>query len=292
MPHYTVSQLPFRICGPQAADAERYLPGLAPFRKPDGVEQFTILLDDSVPPTPPLSSPLYRFYFPEKDMLCLFDTTEDYRLQMTPAHSDTRKGACPFLLRQSPDDATTHIQCTDPSLLPFGLWFAFALQSAVRHRIPIHASSVVWHDQAVALLGESGTGKSTHASLWLQHIAGSHLLNDDSPVLDTSGAHPLLWGSPWSGKTPCYVNRGFPLRAVVRLVQAPENRIRRLNSLESLAALMPSCPPALMADEGCRTLLFSTVEPVLRHVPVFQLCCRPDVDAARLCFNTLFPSST
>ena len=32
-------------------------------------------------------------------------------------------------------------------------------------------------------LGESGTGKSTHTRLWRENIAGSKLLNDDSPIV-------------------------------------------------------------------------------------------------------------
>ena len=31
--------------------------------------------------------------------------------------------------------------------------------------------------------GKSGTGKSTHSGLWLKHIPGCELLNDDNPIV-------------------------------------------------------------------------------------------------------------
>ncbi len=44
----------------------------------------------------------------------------------------------------------------------------------------------------------------------------------------------LACGSPWSGKTPCYRNVSHPIAGIVRLSQAPQNRIRRLRSIEAI----------------------------------------------------------
>ena len=176
----------------------------------------------------------------------------------------------------------------DAEVMRYALWFAFSLLSADAKATPVHSSAVVWGGRAVLFLGESGTGKSTHSRMWLQHIAGTRLLNDDSPVVTLQDGLPMAYGSPWSGKTPCYHSEGYPLHAVVRLSQAPHNRMRRLNVVESFAALQPSCPPALAYDEHFADSVVELVSDIISKVPVYRLECLPDGDAARLCHQTVF----
>lgn len=99
----------------------------------------------------------------------------------------------------------------------------------------------------------------------------------------------LACGSPWSGKTPCYRNERYPIRAFVRLSQAPHNRIRRLRPLEAIGALLPSCPPAFAHDKELFDRVCATVSAMLTHVEVYHLECLPDAEAARLVCQTLFP---
>ena len=55
------------------------------------------------------------------------------------------------------------------------------------------------------LLGKSGTGKSTHSRLWLKYIPDTKLLNDDNPAVRIMDNNTIMiYGTPWSGKTPCY----------------------------------------------------------------------------------------
>ena len=104
----------------------------------------------------------------------------------------------------------------------------------------VHASVIAHAEGGYMFLGKSGTGKSTHSRLWLSHIQDTELLNDDNPVIRMVDGQAYIYGTQWSGKTPCYKNRCLPLKAVVRLSQAPYNRIERLKPLQSYASLMPS----------------------------------------------------
>ena len=136
-------------------------------------------------------------------------------------------------------------------------------------------------------LGESGTGKSTHTRLWRQYIPGSSLLNDDSPIIaaESDGIH--VYGSPWSGKTPCYKPLRFPLGGCVRLSQAPANKIQRLSPLKAYAALHPSCPPEFAYDENLYAGISQTLDELLTDVPVYHLACLPDEAAANLSYQTI-----
>ena len=178
--------------------------------------------------------------------------------------------------------------CADMAILRFVLWTAYGLAALPLGAVPVHASTVVCDGRAVLCLGESGTGKSTHTRLWLQHIEGSRLLNDDSPILRVEADSVAAYGSPWSGKTPCYRQERFPVAALLRLRQAPHNSIERLRVLQSFAALQPSCPPEMMHFGPTQDMLVDFVGRVIERVPVYRMDCLPDADAARVSHNAIF----
>ena len=146
----------------------------------------------------------------------------------------------------------------------------------------IHASVIAYEGKGYVFLGRSGTGKSTHSRLWLEHISGTWLLNDDNPVIRVIDDQVLVYGTPWSGKTPCYKNEVMPLGGVVRLSQAPYNKIEQLKPLQAYASLMPACS-CMRWDRKSTDALHSTVEKVITKVRGWYLECLPDGDAARVC---------
>ena len=162
----------------------------------------------------------------------------------------------------------------------------FAISSSTAGTLEIHSSVTVCDGRAYAFLGKSGTGKSTHSRLWRQYIPGSTLLNDDNPIIRAEDGSVRIYGSPWSGKTPCYKSESYPLAAIVRLRQAPENRIRRLGAVEAYASLFPSCS-AFREVSGSADGIHSTLAEVIGKVPVYQLDCLPDKEAAELCHSTV-----
>lgn len=227
---------------------------------------------------------LHEFPFDNDQMSCSFAKSgDDYFVLM----SDLHHASAPFVMKYSGGDSVVASLPTNPSVLRFALWMAYAMMAAKYDLTLIHSSVVVCPEGAVLVLGESGTGKSTHTRLWLENIPNTFLLNDDSPVLSVEEGTPFVYGSPWSGKTPCYVPRKEPLLAVVRLSQAPENHISLLSGVQSFISLQPSCPPALAYDSTFTDYIFSLITQVIKAVPVFHLSCLPNPEAALLCYNTI-----
>ena len=148
-----------------------------------------------------------------------------------------------------------------------------------------HSSVVSYRGRAYLFLGRSGTGKSTHAALWVKHIEGAELVNDDNPVVRVIGEEAYVYGSPWSGKTPCYRNVRYPIGAVIDLRQAPANSIRRLRPIEAYATLLPSVS-CKRWDRHMADAVHTTENELIRLVPFWHLDCLPDADAARLCCRT------
>ena len=167
------------------------------------------------------------------------------------------------------------------------LMVLYALATASLQTALFHAAVVSYRGAAYMFLGKSGTGKSTHARLWLQYISGTELVNDDNPVVRIQADGTAeVYGSPWSGKTPCYRNVTYPLRGIVLLSQAPYNKIRRLKGIEAYAALVPSISGKRW-DKAIADGLHQTENLLATHVPVHHLDCLPDEAAAQLCVSEI-----
>lgn len=161
------------------------------------------------------------------------------------------------------------------------LLYAFA--SAPYMTLEMHASVIGNGGRGYLFLGKSGTGKSTHSSLWLKHIEGSELINDDNPVLRVGeDGVARVYGSPWSGKTPCYRNVSAPVGAIVRIRQAKHNTLVRQGVLEAYASVYSSCS-GFKADRAIADGQHSMLEHIALNVPCYILDCLPDEEAARVC---------
>lgn len=162
------------------------------------------------------------------------------------------------------------------------LMILYALATAEQGTALFHAAVVSHQGKGYMFLGPSGTGKSTHARLWLRHIEGTELVNDDNPVVRIEGTQAMVYGSPWSGKTPCYRNVSCPLGGIVMLSQAPHNKIWRQSGIQAYASLVQSISgkrwDARIADG-----LHLTENALAMHVPMWHLECLPDEAAAQLC---------
>lgn len=149
-----------------------------------------------------------------------------------------------------------------------------------------HSSVVSLNGKAYMFLGKSGTGKSTHSQLWLKHIEGTELVNDDNPVVRIIDGEARVYGSPWSGKTPCYRNVNYPIGGIVKLKQAPYNEIRRMKAVEAYIALAMSIS-GMRWKKQMGDGIHEAENQLTASVPIWHLSCLPDQNAAELCHSTI-----
>ncbi|MBR3527249.1 MAG: hypothetical protein IKN88_05685 [Bacteroidales bacterium] len=167
------------------------------------------------------------------------------------------------------------------------LMVLFAMASSVRSTALFHSAVVSYQGKGYMFLGRSGTGKSTHASLWRRYIEGTELMNDDNPAVRIRpDGTAMVYGTPWSGKTPCYRNVSCPVGGIVLLSQAPYNEIKRLKGIEAYAAVMPSISGKRW-DRSIADGLHETENELAGKVPVWHLDCLPDEAAAQLCKKSI-----
>ena len=167
-------------------------------------------------------------------------------------------------------------------MLNSALMIQFTLATAGKGTLLFHAAVVSQEGKGYLFLGPSGTGKSTHAQLWLEHIEGTELVNDDNPVVRDG----VVYGSPWSGKTPCYRNVSVPIGGIVMLSQAPYNKIRRLKGIEAYVAVVESIGSKVW-DNRIAEGQHQTENTLVSTIPMWLLECLPDEEAARLCHDTI-----
>lgn len=167
------------------------------------------------------------------------------------------------------------------------LMMIYAFAGADKNTVLMHASVIREEGRGYLCLGVSGTGKSTHTSNWLKWVPGTDLMNDDNPVVRiTDDGVVRVFGSPWSGKTPCYRNVEAPVGAFLQLKQAPYNKIQRQSPVEGFASLLPSCS-VMKWDRRDYVGACDTVSAILSLVPTYLLENLPDLDAVKMSYRTM-----
>lgn len=289
--YYSIADLQLEITLPSEGDLSNILPNFEPF-KSDYIEDKPVScriyfsavdLDFDISQTKLLSDISIvwgdRFTFYE---------AENFYWTLIQYGSDNTKY---WKMRSSKDFKFNTIYCgaLDDIKNSFISWYcmvAFAQSALLYKCVLIHASVVVDEDSGYAFLGKSGTGKSTHSRLWLTHIPGFTLLNDDNPAVRIENNKVSIYGTPWSGKTKCYINDVRTLKGLVRLIQAPQNVFTIQKNKDALLALLPSCS-AIRWNKFLYATLVNILIDLISLTPVAQLECLPNEDAAQLCFKEL-----
>ena len=162
------------------------------------------------------------------------------------------------------------------------LRMAYSLAVVYHRAVSIHASVVCLDSKAYLFMGKSGTGKSTHAALWVKAFEGCELLNDDNPTIRLTDEGVMIYGTPWSGKTPCYKNRSCSLVGMVRLRQAKQNRFMRQEDIAAFITILPGCS-VIRKDKEQSDALYATLIEMTGNVRIGVLDCLPDQEAAWVC---------
>ncbi len=141
----------------------------------------------------------------------------------------------------------------------------------------LHSSAITLDGKAYLFSANCGTGKSTHTAKWIR-LFGAEYLNDDKPALRRLDNTWYAYGTPWSGKHDLSKPVGAPVGGIAFLQRGEENTIVPLAPLDALMQLMPQTLRKLSQQQMDK--LLPLVDKLLREVPVWQLTCRNDDDAA------------
>ena len=285
----------FRIAGlyvkiiflPSQRNSVSLIPSFQPFSCKEVADSdlfFQIDVDDNLRPVPKDQRSLIRDFETGNGNIIVYQLADGgYQYVI----KDINGYSCALLITNK---NFVHCHCAlngNYDMRSFGLnsvlMLAFAFAGASRSVLLIHASLVRHRGWGYPFIAKSGTGKSTQVSSWLRYIPDCDLMNDDNPILRIlDDGKPYIFGSPWSGKTPCYRNVMAPLGAVTRIDRADENWVERLNPVEAFTSFLPSCS-SMKWDIDIYRKICDTVTRVVETVPIHTLHCLPDKEAAMVC---------
>ena len=166
------------------------------------------------------------------------------------------------------------------------LMLIYAFAGARKNTLLIHASLVRHNDYGYAFIAKSGTGKSTQVSMWLRYISNCDLMNDDNPIIKTKDGIAWIYGSPWSGKTPCYRNIKAKLGAITRIDRATENSVEKLSPIDAFASILPSCS-SMRWDKEIYNAICDTITNIIETTNMYTLHCLPNKEAAEICHKEI-----
>ena len=285
----------FRIAGlyvkiiflPSQRNSVSLIPSFQPFACKEVADSdlfFQIYVDDNLRPVPKDQRSLIRDFDTGNGNIIVYQLTDGgYQYVI----KDINGYSCALLITNK---NFVHCHCAlngNYDMRSFGLnsvlMLAFAFAGASRSVLLIHASLVRHRGWGYPFIAKSGTGKSTQVSSWLRYIPDCDLMNDDNPILRIlDDGKPYIFGSPWSGKTPCYRNVMAPLGAVTRIDRDDKNWVERLNPVEAFTSFLPSCS-SMKWDIDIYRKICDTVTRVVETVPIYTLHCLPDKEAAMVC---------
>lgn len=285
---FRVADVHFRIIFKDIEDGRPFLPSFAPFHITDMPNEpllFTLVVGNGESSDVPEGEEVGQFD-------CggcnhgVYRMEDGYKMFVSNPEGQL---CCTFIAQKQFSQCKATMFGT-PEQGSFGLnnaiMIMFAFAGAMQGILLMHASVPMLNDKAYLCLGKSGTGKSTHCKLWLKHVEGTDLLNDDNPAVRYLDGKTYIYGTPWSGKTPCYRNLRKECGAFLRLQQYPGNIIKKHNPLQGFASILSSCS-TMIWDKPSYNAICDTVSKIASITASYHLRCKPDKDAARLSYNTI-----
>ncbi len=137
-----------------------------------------------------------------------------------------------------------------------------------------HASYISIGGEAVLFTAQCGVGKSTQAELWRKYM-DAEVINGDKAGVSVEEDGVFAHGLPFCGTSGICKNKSLPLKAIVLLSQAPENKINRVTGIQAIQSLMGNIYLDFVAPGETQQCVDTLID-LLSKVPVYHLQCTPD----------------
>lgn len=167
---------------------------------------------------------------------------------------------------------------------------AICVYRSIAQQLP-HFSAFVFHAAVIehegrgyAFSAKSGTGKSTHISLWKEVFGdGVCVINGDKPILRFLDGKLWAFGTPWCGKERMQANKGTPLTALCFIERGKENAIAPIDNAVAVQRLFFQI---LMPSDRAAALLFlDLLDRTVRELPTYLLSCNMEPEAALVAYR-------
>ena len=151
----------------------------------------------------------------------------------------------------------------------------------------LHCSCLKYKDEAIIFTAPSGTGKSTHSALWRRHFGDDVvMINDDKPLVREKDGRFYIYGTPWNGKHSIGNNTSAPIKAIVFLQQAPENKAEPISPIDAMALLLQQT--VLPSDKAELSKLLDMLGRLVENIPMYRLGCTISDEAVTTIYQEIY----
>lgn len=187
-----------------------------------------------------------------------------------------------FLKPESPSGTSS--KAGESKTLRYEIFHAIRLPFLIlarRHGLyALHSASIEYKDKAWLFSAPSGTGKSTHVTLW-EKAGWARQLNGDLNLIGFHDGTPLVYGMPWCGTSGIFTTRTVPLGGIILLRRGHVNTISSLSA--DNAALRVS--QRLISPVWTKEMLMGNMDfsqKLQEQTTIQELTCTPDLEAAQV----------
>jgi len=151
---------------------------------------------------------------------------------------------------------------------------------ARRHGALLHASAIDINGRGYIFPGKSGAGKSTITRQFVLQ-KDIDILSDDRIVVKNIDGAFKVYGTPWPGESGFALNKSVTLAGIFFINRSSANRIKEITGQEAMERLLPvtSIP---WYDREVMPKIITFCEDLVSHVPVYELCFRPDIEVVNV----------
>lgn len=161
----------------------------------------------------------------------------------------------------------------------FGSLLGLEKLMVAQNALILHSAYMCRSGKAILFSAPSETGKSTQAALW-EKYRGTKTINGDRSLLICEEEGWSAYGWPICGSSEICHNEHYPIEAIVMLYQAKENKIRRLNLLESMKKLMSQITINMWNTEF-QMRAMDLIQQLAEGIPVYELGCDMSENAVK-----------
>lgn len=166
------------------------------------------------------------------------------------------------------------------------LYRHICLELPERGALVFHSAVIEVDKMAYAFAARSGTGKSTHISLWRKYLGDRvKVINGDKPIIRFNGSEFIAYGTPWCGKEGWGENISSPLKSICFIERSEKNKIEKLEKPEAASRLMRQI--LMPADEQKAVKTLDLADKMLKTVDTWLLYCNISEEAAKIAYEAM-----
>ena len=178
-------------------------------------------------------------------------------------------------------------ECNHPGYLEsLAVYRKIAEEIINRDGFLLHGVVLETEGKGVAFCAKSGTGKSTHANLWLRLLGDKcTIVNGDKPLIRIKVGEAVAYGTPWCGKEGIQKNTSVVLSGVCFLQRGKTNEIEKIPKNQVFPHLTTQIYVPQNGLQMVKTL--DLIDIFVKRTDFYVLKCNMDIEAAQTAYNAI-----